>query len=173
MIIIDMRNRFLTLGLIAMSVLCSCSKNEVRDTSCGLNNTIWVPVWAKGEIAASGYTISWDGELDAEGGLTSTYVKNGETVEFTVSFRGYRFYRDGGTDRYVTFYPGRNYESSVSGLYYVEEGKLYIERISGGYSYGFSTPPELEPTGIYDPYVLDELSHDRLSFGGVTYRRVQ
>ena len=166
-----MKKSVLFLGIVFALILCACSKEE-PGPSGGLNDTTWVPVWSKGEIVAPEYTVSWDGPVDDSGCLNSTYERDGRIIEYSRSFVGYHFYRDKRTNLYSTFSPGLQNTGGTPGKYYVEGGKLYLERIaSSGSPYSSASHSDPEPTGVYESYVLEEFTPDRMTFSGVTYEK--
>lgn len=157
-----------------VSLLClfeGCSK-EIPGPSGGLDNTRWIPVYAEGRLDAGGLSITWDGDIDQDGCLTATYMKDGVEVEYEMVFDGYHFFKEKKKNLFSTFRlytPGT--ESTPRG-YYVKDDSLYLETLSTIGDPSSSMMEEPKPTGKYEAHIIKEFSADYLTFDGVTYKIV-
>lgn len=153
-------------------LLSGCAK-EIPGPSGGLKDTYWEPIHAKGELIGKEFTIKWDNDVDSEGGLSTTYYIGGDEVEYSMTFSGYHFYYENGRNVFSTFaVSAPNLESSPR-MYYVSDGALYLETVFGSADYYSSSQKELEPTGKFEKFALEEHVSNRMAFAGVTYRKVQ
>lgn len=147
-----------------------CSK-EIPGPSGGLENTKWIPVHAIGRLDAGNLTITWDGDIDQDGCLKTTYMRDGAEIEYELVFDGYHFFKVKNKNLFSTF---RLYMSSTESTprgYYVKEGSLYLETLSSIGDSSSSMEIESKPTGKYETHIIEDFSADYITFDGVTYKR--
>lgn len=166
--------KFIAIVSSLVSLLClfeGCSK-ESPGPSGGLDNTRWIPVYAKGSLDAGDLSITWDGDIDQDGCLKATYMKDGAEIEYELIFDGYHFFKEKKKNLFSTFRlytPGT--ESTPRG-YYVKDDSLYLETLSTSGGASASAPEDPKPTGKYEAHIIKEFSADYLTFDGVTYKIV-
>ena len=158
--------------LVSILFLFTCCTKEEPGPSGGLKDTVWIPVHAKGKFDTVGYTIEWDDDLKPDGTLMIVYERDGVETEFPMTFPAYKFYHEKRENLYMTFRVSSEYEKPISKKYYfIQNGKLYLEKSShDGYS-SSSAPQGLKPIGRYEEYVIENFTKDYITFGGVTYKR--
>lgn len=148
--------------------LSGCNKDPLTD---GLLGTTWIPIHAVGGVEGSNYTIIWDDIIDENGALTVRYEHNGETIEYTMYFDGYKFYKQGSERVFSTFSLTHPDVISTPHGYYIKNNRIYLERvIPSGNSWTSSISADDSKTK-YSSSALVELSADRMTFDGITYKR--
>lgn len=155
---------------LAFSVLLlfGCTRDPLTDSLLG---TTWLPVHASGGYDSEGYKITWDGDIDKNGILTVSYERNGETIEYPMTFNGYYFYKVGNQKVYMTFSPANPERSTTTPhRYYIEDNRIYLEISVLGTPWS-SLVSEDDSETRFVSSLLVEFTTDRMTFDGVTYRR--
>lgn len=168
-----MKCRLVISVICAVSILFSvgCTKDQLTDSLLG---TTWVPVHAVGGVDGVGYTITWDDDVDKNGQLVVRYERDGETVEYQMSFDGYKFFKDGKEKVYATFSPANPGKLSTSRFrYYIKDKQIYLETASSSGDPWSSTQKEGDTGTRFVSSLLVEFSSDRMTFDGITYRKVE
>lgn len=149
----------------------NCSK-EIPGPSGGLEDTRWIPIHAKGSINVGDISIAWDGDIDQDGCLMTTYLKDGAEIEYGLVFDGYHFFKDKKTNLFSTFCLSSPRTESAPRRYYNDGNSIYLETLSfSGVGSSSSWVDNPQPTGKYEAHKLDEFSADCIAFDGVTYKR--
>ena len=150
-------------------LLLGCTRDPLTDSLLG---TTWVPVHASGGYDSEGYKITWDGDVDQNGILTVSYQRNGETIEYPMTFSGYKFYKVGKEKVFTTFTPPNSETISYTPhRYYIKDDRIYLERSASSGTPWSSSVNEDESETRFVSFLLVEFTTDRMTFDGVTYRR--
>jgi len=168
-----MKCRLVISAICVVGVLLSfgCSKDQLTDSLLG---TTWVPVHAVGKIDGTSYTITWDDDIDENGLLVVRYERDGETFEYQMSFDGYKFFKDGKEKVYATFSPATPGKMSASRFrYYIMDNRIYLEQASSSGNPWSSSQKEDDTGTRYVSSLLVEFSSNRMTFDGITYRKVE
>lgn len=167
---INMHKKFILCFLyVATAIIAvSCDKDPLTD---GLLGTTWIPIHAVGGIEGPNYTIIWDDVIDENGALTVRYEHNGETIEYTMLFDGYKFYKKGKEKVFSTFSLTHPDVISTPHGYYIKDNRIYLERVVPSGNPWTSSIGEDDSKTKYSSSALVELSADRMTFDGITYKR--
>lgn len=164
------KNHLAYYGLaISVLLLFGCSKDPLTDSLLG---TTWLPVHASGGYDTGGYKIVWDNDIDKDGILVVSYERNGETIEYPMTFSGYKFYKVGKEKVYTTVSPlSPETSTATPHRYYIKDNRIYLERSASSGTPWSSSVNEDESETRFVSFLLVEFTTDRMTFDGVTYRR--
>lgn len=158
-----MRNQVLHLVMLAGVLLLAASCSPDTKMTKNLYDDWW-PVHASGSQENEFFRASWNGDLDANGGIAVTFTdKNNPSISYTQTFyyKALSFKKDRKHFTYIDI-SSLDYTASKLLQFYIKDQKIYFEKTneagrgSGEYEEGRD---------------IAFVNNDHVTIGSVTYER--
>lgn len=158
--------------IICQSVIVvSCSKTALE---INLSDTYWIPVYAKGQDDKKDSDTRWEGTVDREGNLYTTYFKNGNAISVTRHYMGFHFFLSGTETVFYRFEPDNSGLKDLQRRYFLKKSKIYLETLKTDIEDLFSSSSIMSSsvlTGEYEEFTLRDVTDDSMTIDNVTYRK--